>query len=173
MRRTDTTKLAGWDSLGEVAKSGQEPLPSPTGQETSVELAYAGFKAWSTGDVEAALEFMHPELVYVTTGIFPGLRSVYSGHDGFREVWKEFMEPWETLDLEIEELVELDARSLLMEVRFRARGRQDMEIDLPLAVHLILRDGLLWRFQAYADWGQALADLGIDDPRGEATPGSE
>ncbi len=153
-----------------MADSGKEPFASPTGQETPAELARAGFKAWSTGDVEAALEFMHPELVYVTTGIFPGLRSVYSGHDGFREVWKEFMEPWETLDLEIEELVELDPLSLLMEVRFRATGRRDMEVDLPLAVHLILRDGLLWRFQAYADWALALADLEIDDPRGKEKP---
>ena len=153
-----------------MADSGKEPFASPTGQETPSELAQAGFKAWSTGDVEAALEYMHPELVYVTTGIFPGLRSVYSGHDGFREVWKEFMEPWETLDLEIEELVELDARSLLMEVRFRATGRRDMEVDLPLAVHLIPRDGLLWRFQAYANWAQALDDLGIDDPRGKEKP---
>ncbi len=150
-----------------MAESGQEPRPSPTGKETSVELAEAGFKAWSSGDVEAALQFMHPDLVYVTTGIFPGLNSVYSGHEGFREVWKEFMEPWETLDLEIEDLVELGAGSLLMVVRFRASGRRDMEVDLPLTVHLIVRDGLLWRFQAYADWGQALADLEIDDPRGK------
>jgi ketosteroid isomerase-like protein len=149
-----------------VAGSGNGRLASPTGEETPVELAQAGFKAWSTGDVEAALQFMHPELVYVTTGIFPGLRSFYSGHAGFREVWKEFMDPWETVDLEIEELVELDSHSLLMEVRFRATGRRDMEVDLPLAVHLIIRDGLLWRFQAYADWAQAVADLGIDDPRG-------
>jgi ketosteroid isomerase-like protein len=153
-----------------VAESGNGQSPNPTQYGTSEDLARAGFKAWSSGDVEAALEFMHPDLVYVTTGIFPGLRTVYSGHDGFREVWKEFMEPWETLDLEIEDLVELDPRSLLMEVRFRASGRRDMEVDLPLAVHLVLRDGLLWRFQAYADWGTALDDLGIADPRGEASP---
>ncbi len=155
-----------------MAESGKEPYPSPTGQETSIELAEAGFRAWSTGDVEATLQFMHPDLVYVTTGVFPGLDSVYAGHEGFREVWKEFMEPWETLDLGIEDLVELDSRSLLMVVRFRASGRRDMEVDLPLTVHLIMRDGLLWRFQAYAGWEQAVADLGIDDPRGGAAPGT-
>ncbi len=58
--------------------------------------------------METFLETVHPEVVWSTTGIFPGLRESYSGHEGVREFWRAFVEPWETLEIEIEEIYELD-----------------------------------------------------------------
>jgi ketosteroid isomerase-like protein len=148
---------------------GQEPRRGATrDQRSPAEIARAGYEAWNSGDLETALEYMHPELLWVSSGVFPGLRSTYSGREGFREFWTAFMEPWETLEVEIEELHELDQQSLLMRVRFHARGRQEIEVDLPITNHLVMRDEKLYRFQAYAEWDDAVADLGIEDPRGSA-----
>jgi ketosteroid isomerase-like protein len=146
---------------------GAKPEVRPE-QLSAAEVARRGYSAWNTGDLEIALEYMHPDLLWVSSGVFPGLRTSYSGHQGFREFWNTFMEPWQSLEIEIEELVELDERSLLMKVRFHARGRDGIEADLPITNHLIMRDGKLWRFQAYSEWEQAVADLGIDDPRGSS-----
>ncbi len=133
-------------------------------QKSLEEIVRRGYEAWNSGDLETMLAFVHPDLVWVTTGVFPGLRPSYSGHSGFREFWSSFMEPWETLEIEIEELVELDEESMLMRVRFYARGRQDIEVDRRITNHLVMRDEQLYRFKGYAEWEQALADFGIEDP---------
>jgi ketosteroid isomerase-like protein len=132
------------------------------------EIARAGYDAWNTGDVETFLEYVHPDLLWVTAGAFPGLRPSYSGHDGFREFWATFMEPWDSLEIEIEEMVELDEQTLLMQVRFHARGRDEIEVELRITNHLVMRDDKLWRFRGYMEWEEALADLGIEDPRGSS-----
>jgi uncharacterized protein (TIGR02246 family) len=136
-----------------------------TRQRSPEETARAGYAAWNSGDLEAFLEYVHPDLLWITSGVFPGLRSTYSGHDGVREFWQAFMEPWETLEIEIEEFYGLGPDSALMRVRFHARGRQGIEVDLPITNHLVMRDEKLWRFRAYPDWDEALADLGLDEAR--------
>jgi ketosteroid isomerase-like protein len=142
-------------------------------QQSLEEIVRRGYEAWNSGDLETMLSFVHPDLVWVTAGMFPGLRPSYSGHSGFREFWSSFMEPWETLEIEIEELVELDQESMLMLVHFHARGRQDIEVDRRIANHLVMRDEQLFRFKGYAEWEQALADLGIEDPSRKPAPSPE
>lgn len=136
-----------------------------TQRQSPEQVALGGYAAWNSGDVETFLETVHPEVVWVTAGVFPGLRSSYSGHDGIREFWKAFQEPWETLELEIAEIFELDADSVLIGARFQARGRQGIEVDREIANHLRMREGKLWRMRAYPSWEQAIDALGIEDPR--------
>jgi ketosteroid isomerase-like protein len=135
-------------------------------------VARDGYAAWNSGDLETMLQFVHPDLSWVTSGVFPGIRPTYSGQAGFREFWADFVEPWKTLQIEIEELHQLDEASLLMRVRFHAVGRDGIEADLPITNHLVMRDQKLYRFKAYAEWEQALDDLGIEDPRGRPGPQS-
>jgi ketosteroid isomerase-like protein len=139
-----------------------------TQRQSPEQVALGGYAAWNSGDVETFLETVHPEVVWVTAGVFPGLRSSYSGHDGMREFWKAFQEPWETLELEIAEIFELDADSVLIGARFHARGRQGIEVDREIANHLRMREGKLWRMRVYPSWEQAIDALGIEDPRAGA-----
>jgi ketosteroid isomerase-like protein len=136
-------------------------------RQTPEQIARGGYAAWNSGDVETFLETVHPEVVWLTTGVFPGLRESYSGHEGVREFWRAFVDPWETLETEIEEIYELDPETALVNVRFHARGRQGIEVELSLINELTMRGGKLWRFRGWPDLDQAIADLGIEDPRGD------
>ena len=49
---------------------------------------------------------------------------------------------------------------MLCRLRFRARGREGIEVEQPFTNHLLVRDGMLKHFQGYTDWDEALADLG-------------
>jgi ketosteroid isomerase-like protein len=131
---------------------------------TPLDVTRHGFAAWNSGDLDAFLEVVHPEIKWVTSGVFPGLRSSYSGHDGIREFWRAFQEPWESLEIELERSAEVDADSVLVLVHFHARGRDGIETDRRMANHLTVRDGKLFR-RVYADWDHALAELGVEDPR--------
>jgi hypothetical protein len=57
---------------------------------------------------------------------------------------------------------------VLIQIHFHARGRDGIEVDLRMPNQVVMRDEKLYRFRAYESWEQALADLGIEDPRGAA-----
>jgi ketosteroid isomerase-like protein len=129
------------------------------------EVVRAGYAAWNSGEIETFLEYVHPDLVWTTSGVFPGLRPSYSGHEGMREFWDAFREPWESFEIAIDEMFELDRDSLLMLVRFHVKGRETIELERRITNHLVVRDEKLYRFKGYDHWEEALADLGIEDPR--------
>jgi ketosteroid isomerase-like protein len=136
---------------------------------TPTEVVLAGYAAWNSGDLEAFIETVHPDVVWKTSGVFPGLRPSYSGHAGMRGFWNTFQDPWESLQIEIEEIAEVDGDSVLLLVHFHATGRDGIEVDRRMANYLRVREEKLFRMQVYPDWEQALAALGIEDPREGAT----
>jgi ketosteroid isomerase-like protein len=140
---------------------------------SSVDLVRAGYRAWNSGDLESFIGYVHPEMVWTTSGLFPGLRATYTGHDGMREFWAEFREPWESFEISIDELAELGPESLLIKVRFHVKGREKIALERRITNHLLVRDEKLYRFKGYDDWDEALTDLGIGDPRQDATASAD
>jgi len=55
----------------------------------------AGFAAWGRGDIEATLARLHPEIEFVSSGVFPGVEPEYHGHEGFSRFWHDFRDMWE------------------------------------------------------------------------------
>ena len=101
-------------------------------------------EAWNADDLEAWIELLHPDVVYNTSGVFPGLKPHYVGHDGAREFWRDMHEPWERLRIDLERIVELDEVRGVIEFRFRAVGAESgAEVDLRFSNAAMLRDGLL------------------------------
>ena len=147
----------------------QPQAPKRTGesQKTPEQIARAGYAAWNSGEVETFLETVDPEILWISSGVFPGMRPSYSGHEEMREFWRDFLEPWESLEIEIEDFHQLGPDEALMEVRFHARGRQGIEVELQITNQLTFRGEKLLRFRSWEEWNQAIADLGIEDPRAE------
>jgi ketosteroid isomerase-like protein len=116
-----------------------------------------GYAAWNERDLEAFLATVHPEIVWETSGRFPGLGDRYVGHDGVRQVWGEIMGPWESFEIGHEEVIGLDHDSVLVHVRFRGRGREGIEVEQDFGQRYEIRDGLLTRMKAYPTWDAALA----------------
>jgi ketosteroid isomerase-like protein len=93
--------------------------------------------------------------------LFPGTDRSYHGPEGVRRFWDEFLEPWETIRIEVEEMRERAGRVVAF-VRFHATGSgSGVELNVPF-VHLItIRDGLATRFDAYTDRAEALEAAGL------------
>ena len=51
-------------------------------QLTNTELAERGYRAWNEDDLDGLLAICHPEVEYHTSGVFPGLESVYERQGG-------------------------------------------------------------------------------------------
>jgi ketosteroid isomerase-like protein len=136
-----------------------------TGQTPPEQILRDGYAAWNSGDVETFLSTVHPDVVWIPSGVFPGMRPIYEGHEGIRGFWREFTGPWESLEIEVEEICVIAPDSVLARVRFHALGRDGLEVELEFTNHALLRDEKLFQFKGYSEWSEALADLGIADPR--------
>jgi ketosteroid isomerase-like protein len=81
--------------------------------------------AWSRGDREAWLRDVSPDWEFVSSGLFPGLKTVYRGPDGAAELWEVMRGPWESFDITVERVEDLGDRVLAL-VNFRVQGRDGL-----------------------------------------------
>ena len=105
---------------------------------------------------------LHPDLEYVTTGVFPGLDPVYHGHDGFIRFWQEFRHIWESLSIESHEARDCGER-VLLHLRFNGRGRDGVEVRRKVASVATIRAGVIMRQENYGDWTTALEAVGLSE----------
>ena len=128
--------------------------------QENVEIVRKGYAAWNRGDMEAMLALLHPDLEYVTSGLFPGLASVYRGHAGWRDFWRDFRETWDSLQIEIEAAHDIDERVVAL-LSFHARSRDGLEVDRQFAVIWTFDNGLAVRLHSYGDQTEALEAAGL------------
>ena len=124
-------------------------------------LVQATFDAWNRDDVEAWIATLSPDVVYHTSGVFPGLEPSYAGHDGIREFWRAMHEPWETLRIDVEDSASVGEEDVIVEFRFRATGAASgASVDLRFTNGARVRRGVVTELFAARTHEDALAKLG-------------
>jgi len=100
--------------------------------------------------------------VHLETVWAGGERTAYTGMDGLRALWLDWLEPWETYRTNIEELIDRGERVVVL-VRDRGRrARGGVELEQPAAAIWTLTDGLVSRVVFYAAREDAFRDLDGD-----------
>ncbi|MCD6016607.1 MAG: SnoaL-like domain [Solirubrobacterales bacterium] len=132
----------------------------------NVELLRQSYEAWNRRDFDSALAIYEPDVVWTFTAEARGaaFKSVYRGPDGVREFWDTFVEPWEDVNIEIEEIRDA-GDSVLALVVFHARARDGLEIDQPFVHVITFRGSRGIRFEAFAkrELEQALEAAGLSE----------
>jgi ketosteroid isomerase-like protein len=91
------------------------------------------------------------------------LRSVFHGHTGYREVWRQMTEAFEDFRLELEEIHDLGDH-LLATIRANGHGsRSGVPVALPLFQLFRFRAGLVVWQQDFADRDHALEAVGLSE----------
>src|SRR5689334_16938636 len=85
----------------------------------------------------------------------------YVGLDGLRAFLLDWMAPWATYVVELEEAIDLDDRVLLLNRDRGCREGSTQEIRGRLGALWTLRDGKLARLDAYTDRSEALKAVGL------------
>jgi ketosteroid isomerase-like protein len=105
-------------------------------------------EALTRGDLEAFLEYIHPDVDFMhVAGAVEG--HVYRGHEGVREWWATTREAW-TADARIEDIA-LRPGGLIVSGLMHVRGgHSGVALDQPFAQAIRVVDGLAtwWRFFA-------------------------
>jgi ketosteroid isomerase-like protein len=130
--------------------------PSPT----HTELAEIGYRAWNEDDLEALLAICHPEVQYRTSGVFPGLQSVYEGEAGIRRWWADFHEPWSQIKVIPERISERPGGVAVL-IRFEGIGRQGIETTMKFINTIEIRENLAYRFDSQPPTEVAIRELGL------------
>lgn len=129
--------------------------------KSKIELAERGYRAWNEDDLDGLLDVCHPDVEYHTSGVFPGLQSVYHGPDGIKQWWADFHEPWQKIKVIPERIAESpDGVAVL--IRFEGTGRQGIETEMRFINTIEVRDGLAFRFDSQPPTDEALRELGLD-----------
>jgi ketosteroid isomerase-like protein len=117
-------------------------------------------QAFNRGDVDGMLRLSDPEIEINDIPEMPESR-VFRGRDGLREFLRLNREPWESVTFEIEQVVDLDGKVLVLG-RNRARGqRSGVATDQPRGVIVSMREGKVASLRAYAAPAEALEAAGL------------
>jgi uncharacterized protein len=131
--------------------------------QENVEIVQAMYEAANaSGKLDANFDVLAPEVEFHVSGAFPDLDPVYRGHEGMRKLNDALNAPWEVLSLNPQEFIDAGSRVLVL-CEFHARGRDGMEARNHLAILWTVRDGLIVRFQAFADQKNALEAIGLSE----------
>jgi ketosteroid isomerase-like protein len=110
---------------------------------------------------EAMAPFIHDDFECAQHE-FGGVKG-YVGLDGLRAFLLDWMAPWATYVVELEEAIDLDDRVLLLNRDRGCREGSTHEIRGRLGALWTLRGGKLARLDAYTDRSEALKAVGLEE----------
>jgi HAD superfamily hydrolase (TIGR01509 family) len=129
-----------------------EGAPPEIGSRPPTELVTEAFEAWNRADLDAFIATLDPDIHWESSGTFPGLERLYSGHAEVREFWTAFQEPWEQLSIELVDLLEYFPGRVLTRVRFAGRGRGGIEVERLFGQDYTIGAEKLVRMRSYPSW---------------------
>jgi ketosteroid isomerase-like protein len=126
-----------------------------------VEVVRAFTEAFNAGDIDGVVACCDSNVEFHSTFAAVG-GGVYHGHDGIRKWYRDLREIWgEELHSDLETLFEVGENMLVFTV-LRGRGQQSgVVVELPAAIVVRLRDGLLVNLKEYSHREDALKDLNV------------
>src|SRR5262245_37742953 len=133
--------------------------------EENVEAFKRGFAAFNRRDLEANLDELDPEVVQhlsLFTMLGGGL-TVYRGHDGVRELYRDLGEGFAEFRVEITEIRDVGERIVAIG-QLRGRGRASgAEVQSPIGYVVELRNGKAIRIDDFFDPAEALEAAGLSE----------
>jgi ketosteroid isomerase-like protein len=130
-------------------------------RDRDIEALRAVYERWARGDFHDTDVFTD-DIVWIPadapeSGMFRGIEE-------FAKSWRGFLEAWEGLRSEAEEIVPLSAGKYLVMQVFRATGRASgVETEAKSAVLVTMRGGRIARMEGFWDRDPALKAAGLQE----------
>ena len=125
-------------------------------QNRNLAVAREGLEAFRRGDIETFLNLLDPDVEVFSPPELPN-PAQFTGRDGYLPWASQWLDAWETFELDAEGFEPLRAHHVLMTVRQHGIGKgSGAEVEMRVCYMLEYRDGLATRVHLYADREQAL-----------------
>jgi ketosteroid isomerase-like protein len=131
--------------------------------EENLEIVRKMYERRERGDMYVG-EFVHPEIEFARFGSeAPDFTGEWRGMEGLRKATADYLNVWEDYRFEVERMIDLGDRVLVLE-RQTARGkRSGATIGQDVGALLTLRDGLIVRWEYYWERAEALQAAGLSE----------
>jgi ketosteroid isomerase-like protein len=104
----------------------------------------------------------HPD--YVTLMVSEAVSLDYAGPEGFQEAWEDWISPYESFRVELDEVIRLEDK-IVFTVRQIVKTRQDsVEVETPSAAVWWIEDGQIRQAAFYLDRQAGLKAAGLVAP---------
>ena len=147
-----------------IPESQRERALRPASQADNVErlrafLDVMDLEAWSRGEGETSI--LDPEVAYEDTTLPDHVGETYRGHEGVARATERWLEPYEEVTIELEQVVGAGDRLVSIH-RVRGKARYTgIEAEGPVAYIWTFRDGKVVHFRSYRDPDEALEAAGL------------
>src|SRR5512144_1182012 len=108
--------------------------------EENVEMARAALDAWNRGDWDEWLSYLSPGIEFRSSALGEW-RGVYRGSDQMEGAMQRFMEPWKSVRIEIDELIDA-GEHVVARTTGHFVGRNGIEVQAEGAWCWTFRDGV-------------------------------
>ena len=134
--------------------------------QENVEVVRRVYEASARRDSAAVLALYDPEVeIDVTHGAVGEVagRTVHHGHEGLRTFFRAWYEAWESVEPELQDLIDAGAQVVSIEVT-RGRGRASgAEVELQQYGVWTIRDGKIVRSRWFTRRQEALEAAGLSE----------
>ena len=133
--------------------------------QENVEIVRAAWEAWERGDTKALFALYDPEIVWDQTHYEAGeLSTVYHGHDGVKQFFRQWLAPFESYYAHAEAFVDA-GEAVVVRARQGGRGKgSGVEVEMPPYWQVYrLRDGRVVRIEVYRVDAEALEAVGLSE----------
>jgi ketosteroid isomerase-like protein len=125
--------------------------------DAALEIVRQSAERWNAGDFEGMYELYAEDLVVVTGEHWPEANLVMEGKDAFRESTREWLDVWQSVELETDH-VEAFGDRVVARGQWRSTGRASgVAGTMPIHMVLTVRDGKIARLEWYPDHERAVA----------------
>jgi ketosteroid isomerase-like protein len=118
-------------------------------------------EAWKRGEAVGDLSLIDPEVTFEDRLLPDHVGETYHGYEGLGRATEQWMEPYESVEIELERIVGTGERLVsIHRARFKAR-RTGIEFESPLAYVWTFRDRKVVHIHGYFDPAKALEAAGL------------
>ena len=129
--------------------------------QENVELVRRWAQAFNERDMKTLDDLTGPDFEFVPYLATLMEATVYRGHDGLREYFADADAAWETIQVRLVEIREVDERTLSTGVLHGTGRASGLEVRVPLAWVGESREGRVVRLETYASMEAALEAVGL------------
>lgn len=126
----------------------------------NVEVVLASIESWNAGDWDGASRDAADDVVIDNSTVEGEYRGVHRGPEQAKRLFERFVEPWESVRLEVVEAVDAGDRVFTW-IRGHYKGRDGIEVQAQTGMCYTLEDGLITHIYMPSDVDSARAAAGL------------
>jgi ketosteroid isomerase-like protein len=111
--------------------------------------------------LESIAPFVHADFESVGRTALQGVSG--TGLDGLREVWLDWLKPWESYRVEVEDVIDAGDQAVVLIRDFGRQRGSAAEVSILGAAVWTVREGKIARAEFYADRTEALEAVGLSE----------